>query len=150
MALEIYSKRAFVWEPLQEARKVEAAGPRLHRHSEDQNPGRLSSAQSVCSSLAAVTRWRGLGAVVSLEQQWFLLLCAGLFHIITHCRFCCGKGITHIPTHSAMSPWAACLHHLPWVHTGYDKRALQTTTCPSALISLQQLNPKLSPLLLLE
>lgn len=50
VALEIYSKRAFVWEPLREARKVEAAGPGLHRHSEVQTQERSERFQLSGSS----------------------------------------------------------------------------------------------------
>lgn len=68
--------------------------------------------QSVSSSLAAATRRRGLGAAELRRQQWFLLPCAGSFHIVTHSRFCCGKGITHTP-HAAQCVSIDCLSSSP-------------------------------------
>lgn len=88
MALEIYSKHAFVYE----VKKVEAVGPSLYSKSEDENPGKLpSSGNSHQQKESASEQQR-------LEPKVVYLLCAGLFHIKTcsH-RLSHHSGIMHIP-----------------------------------------------------
>lgn len=144
VALEIYSKRAFVWEPLREARKVEAAGPGLHRHSEVQTQEHSERFQLSGSSHQTERPRSSRGFSCPVQE----------FHIITHSRFCCGKGITHTP-HAAQCVSIGCLSSSPPMgstsHWLWQQESItDNSLSPSALISLRQFNLKLSPPLLLE